>query len=258
VKDRVQSIERGIDILMALAHGPKTLAEVTRATGLSKATAFRILGSLGYENLVVKNNSHSYTLGPGCLRLIQGATQGDGAITAVAGPALDALWKATEETVALHIRVGLERICVEEIPGPQPIRYVSTVGASAPLTIGSAGRVLLAYTASSEFESVLTAILRADAGTHSADEAWLRDELDTIRRRGYALSAGERVHGAAAISVPIHGRHGFVAALSVLGPDFRLNKRRRLEMLPQLLQAAAQIGDILGESRGASDAVKAV
>jgi DNA-binding IclR family transcriptional regulator len=36
MSDRVQSIERGIDVLIALVDGPKTLAQVTRQTGLSK------------------------------------------------------------------------------------------------------------------------------------------------------------------------------------------------------------------------------
>ena len=242
MRDRVQSIERGIDVLMALAAGPKTLTEVTRETGLSKGTVFRLLASLNYENLVVKDSGNVYMLGPGCLRLMQGVMEGLGAINAVARPALVDVWEETAETVTIHVRVGLERICIGELPSPEPIRYMSTVGASAPLPVGSAGRVLLAFMPQPELDALLPSLLPAGL---FEDEASLRSELDLIRERGYALSSGERVKGAAAVSVPVHGRQGFLAALSVLGPDFRLDEERRIELVPHLRRAAETIGAAL-------------
>ena len=242
MSDRVQSIGRGIDVLMTLVQGPKTLTEVTRATGLTKGTVFRMLASLGYENIVVKSDENTYMLGPGCLRLIQGVMAGLGVVISVGRPALVHLWEKTEETVAIHVRVGTERVCVEELPSPSPVRYMSTVGSSAPLYVGSAGRVLLAFAAPTELERILDSLpishLTPEIGTLSA-------ELALIRERGYALSAGERVQGAAAISVPVIGRQDFVAALSVLGPDYRLTEERRLELLPELRRTADVIGTAL-------------
>jgi DNA-binding IclR family transcriptional regulator len=245
VSDRVQSIERGIDVLMALVQGPKTLTEVTRETGLSKGTAFRMLASLNYENMVVKSDGNAYMLGPGCLRLIQGVLEGLGAIIGVGRPALIALWEQTGETVAVHVRVGGERICIEELPSPSPVRFVSTVGSSAPLHVGSAGRVLLAFASPSERERTIDALIASDTGV---DPDKLRRELEKIRELGYALSVGERVHGAAAISVPVFGRQGFVASLSVLGPDFRLTEQHRLDFLPALRKTAEAIGTALVEA----------
>lgn len=261
MKDRVQSIERAIDILMALADGPKTLTEVTRATGLSKGTTFRLLASLNYENLVVKDGGrNSYVLGPGFLRLLHGVTQGIGAISAVARPALIELWEETGETVTIHVPIGIERICIEELPSQAPIRYTSTIGATAPLHVGSAGRILLAFTEPRELERILGSLPleRIAAGTIT-DPQELRAEVEAIRERGYAMSAGERVEGASAISVPIFGRPGFIAALSVLGPDFRLTHERRMEHLPKLRATAQTIGASLVETgrAGLTDAAEA-
>jgi DNA-binding IclR family transcriptional regulator len=69
----------------------------------------------------------------------------------------------------------------------------------------------------------------------------LRQELETVRRQGYAMSTGERIPGAAAVSVPVHGLQGFLASLSVLGPADRLQKRRRLELVPLLQETAEGI-----------------
>src|SRR5438876_440891 len=118
MRDRVQSIERGIDVLMTLVERPKTLTEVMRETGVSKATVFRMLASLGYESVVIKNGNNTYMLGPGCLRLMQGVTHGLGAVTGAGRPALRKLWEQTGETVAIHVRVGTDRICTEELPSP--------------------------------------------------------------------------------------------------------------------------------------------
>lgn len=240
--DRVQSIERGIDVLMALVQGPRTLTEITRLTGLSKGTAFRMLASLGYENVVVKAEDNTYMLGPGCLRLLDGVMHGVGAIIGAGRIALNGLREATGETVAIHVRVGTDRICIEELPSTQAIRYSSTVGSSAPLHVGSAGRVLLAYTDSEKLERMLDTLQATDP---RLDVATLAKELEVIRSRGYDLSEGERVHGAAAISAPILGRQGFVAALSVLGPDFRFTRERRLDLVAELRTAADAAGKAL-------------
>lgn len=236
---------------MALVQGPKTLKDVTTETGLSKGTAFRMLASLNYENVVVKGEGNTYMLGPGCIRLIQGVMEGLGAIIGVGRPALIGLWEQTGETVAVHVRVGAERVCIEELPSASPVRFVSTVGSSAPLHVGSAGRVLLAFAAPSELERTIDSLVVADPGV---DPDALRGELDAIRDRGYALSTGERVQGASAISVPVFGRQGFVASLSVLGPDFRLTEAHRLEFLPALRQTADAIGSALVDAGRADGA----
>jgi DNA-binding IclR family transcriptional regulator len=242
VTDRVQSIERGVDILMALARGPKTLTEITRETGLSKGTTFRMLASFTYENMVVRSNGNTYMLGPGCLRLIDGVMGGFGTIIGVGRTAIDELWEKTGETVTIHVRVGTDRICIEEVPSAQQIRYTSTVGSSAPLHVGSAGRVLLAFTPQDDLPRTLDTL---KASGVKFDTNKLLAELDVVRERGYALSEGERVHGAAAISAPIFGRQGFLAALSVLGPDFRFTEEQRMAFLPDLQRAADVAGKAL-------------
>jgi DNA-binding IclR family transcriptional regulator len=249
---RVQSVERGIDILMSLANGPKTLTEVKSETGLSKGTAFRLLASLNYENLVVKEaHSNLYMLGPGFLRLFQGVMQGVGAITAVAKPALASLWEETEETVAVHVRVGNERICIEELPSALPIRYVSTLGAAAPLHVGAAGKVLIAFMEPEEMEKTLQGLpLLPVTDSTISDLGALRQELEIVRNQGYAMSTGERIPGACAVSVPVSGLQGFLASLSVLGPADRLPRKRRLELVPRLQETATSINRSLLSAGG--------
>lgn len=240
---RVQSVERSIDILFALANGSRTLTDVARATSLSKGTAFRLLASLGHQQLVIKDPAANvYLLGPGFLRMFQGVMGDLGSLATIARPALQDLWEATSETIAMHVPIGAERVCVAELPSPEPIRYTSTVGATAPLHVGSAGKVLLAFLSPEKLVKTLAALpLISLTEATITDEAALRQELVAVARQGWAMSAGERITGAAAVSVPVRGQSDVLAALSILGPAGRLSTRRRLALLPELQGAAQRI-----------------
>lgn len=256
MSSRVQSVERSIDILLALANGNKTLTDVVRATGLSKGTAFRLLGSLGYGQLVVKDPSATvYLLGPGFLRMFQGYMGDLGSIASIARPVLTELWESTLETVAMHVSIGGERVCVAELPGPQPIRYTSTVGSTAPIHVGSAGKVLLAFQGPEKLEKSIAALpLEALTQATITERAALRQELATVARQGWAISSGERIAGASAISVPVRDEAGVVASLSVLGPEGRLSTQRLLDLLPVLQSAAQKIEALLDASKMATEA----
>jgi len=240
---RVRVIERSLDILEALSAGPRTLSEICRDTKLSKGTAFRLLAGLSHRGVVVKDPStNRYMLGPGLLRLVSGAVSGLAGVATLGRDVLAELATATGETVALHVQVGLERVCIHEIPSTQAIRYTSSVGSSAPLSVGSAGKVLLASMHVDERDRFL-ALLNDDAV-----DGDLRSTLDTVASNGWAVSTGERVTGASAISVPVRSDQ-LLFALSVLGPTARLSEERLLEFLPELTRSAALISGLMSTSQ---------
>ena len=216
----VKSVERCIDVLFVLSERPMTLTEVGSKSGLSKSTALRMLGTLAYGGLVIKDPlSGTYQLGPGSLKLGHGFMNGQGGLAALAREPLHALWAQTRETVAIHVRMGRQRVCVDEIPSPHAVRYVTEVGSSAPIYIGSAGRALLAFMQPSELDTLVGGVpFLAPATGAVIDEEEFYQELETVRRRGYATSEGERILGATAISVPVSGPGGVIASLSTLGP----------------------------------------
>ena len=50
---------------------------------------------------------------------------------------LEALAEKSRETVALHVPAGTQRVCVAQVPSPQPVRYTSSVGAARLFIPGS-------------------------------------------------------------------------------------------------------------------------
>jgi DNA-binding IclR family transcriptional regulator len=77
----------------------------------------------------------------------------------------------------------------------------------------------------------------------------LQAEVEEVRVRGYAQAVDELERGLTAIAAPIRNAHGdVIAALSVSGPSFRLDRNRVEEVLPLLLDAAREISHRLGWS----------
>lgn len=248
---RVQAVERSLDILHCLSGGPQNLTDIAFATGLSKATTFRLLATLSHRSIVMKDaRTSSYMLGPGCLALVDGVMAGLGALASAGRSTLERLRTESRETVQIHVRVSNQRVCVAEIPSPQPIRYSTAVGATAPLHVGSAGKVLLALMEPPELDRVLQSIT-----LHPVTEATITDlpvllqELRLTRERGYAISHGERFEGASGLSAPVRAGR-VLAAVSILGPSSRLGDLAIAKLVPTLLAASHDLEQALGRLDG--------
>jgi DNA-binding IclR family transcriptional regulator len=221
----VRSVARAVDLLIVLGTGPKPLRDISAEVGLTKPTTYRLLSSLKSKGMVLQDSmTGEYGLGPACFHLMSAVVNGQAGFVLDDKPTLQALRDETGETITVHTRAGLSRICIHEFPSPHSIRYIAGLGATASIHIGSAGKILLAFMPADERERVL-ADLRLTAMTANTitDANVLKKELDKVAGQGFAISHGERVDGAVGVSAPILDSTGrALAALSVLGPSERL------------------------------------
>lgn len=243
-------IERAIDILMALSDGPQGFAAVCQIVGLSKSTVHRILVGLSYCDFVVQNpTTGEYMLGSGNYRLTRSLSANNGDIAPLIRSVLVELREQTTETVILHVRVGTRRVCIEEFESPQSLRYTAGIGTSAPLHVGSAGKVLTAWSEEAQIRRLMPKELESLTDATIIDWSELLEELRTVRSQGWAESHGERVQGAFAVSAPIFDdRGGVVAALSILGPEARVTRTRLKELRHAVLIAATSASTLVGAS----------
>ena len=100
---------------------------------------------------------------------------GLGGLGPLASPTLHKLSVDTGESAALHVRAGLQRICVEQVPSPQPVRYTARVGASNPLHTGSMGKLLLAFSDPSDLGDMLDRMTLSASTEHTITD---RRQLD--------------------------------------------------------------------------------
>jgi DNA-binding IclR family transcriptional regulator len=222
---QVRAVLRTADLLLALGRGPMPLREISSDANLSKPTTYRILSSLKARGMVMQDSkSGDYGLGPACLSLMSSVLSGDVGFALASRPLLEELRDVTGETITIHVRAGLSRICVQELPSPQPLRYTAGLGATVGIHVGSAGKALLAFMPDDECERILKSLrLTTETKNTITDLDVLRTELSATKKQGFALSHGERVDGAIGVSAPVlDANDRALAALSVLGPADRL------------------------------------
>ena len=225
----VRAVERAVSILTALGAEDLRLVDLAGRLGLHKATVIRLLASLMDAGLVERDERDRYLLGPAVLRLAARQLAGHRRLVGFLRDALERIRAATGETVTVHVRVATDRVCVDELESPQAIAYRAGVGQRAPMHIGSAGKVLLAFLPDGERLALLRQLRLVritERSITSLDR--LEAELAQVRRLGYAFSSGERVIGASAVSVPVlDAEDHVVAAVSVLAPAPRLVGREQ-------------------------------
>jgi len=194
-------LDKAVSVLDAVEAAPLTLAGLVSATGLSRATAHRLAVALEVHGLLGRDVSGRFVLG----RRLTGLD-----LPALARPALEALRDRTGESAQLYVRRGDRRLCVASLESPHGLRTIVPVGASLPLAVGSAGKVL-------------------------------GDDPRPVRR-GWAQSVEERERGVASVSAPVRDAQGSVAAaVSVSGPIERTTRSPGRRYASAVVDAAGAV-----------------
>jgi len=223
VRTPVGVLDRSVGILEAVRGGCRSFAAIAAATGLTRPTTHRLLRALEAHGFVLQAPGVGYVLGPRLLDLAA-AARADLPLRELARPALERLAADTGESAQLYVRDGDRRICLDAIDSAHELRTIVDVGASLPLTKGSAGTVLLAWSPPDDLARPLGARLAA------------------VRRRGWTDSHGERQTGVASVSAPVLGPGGeLLAAISVSAPEGRLGAARARRTAPRVLDAARAV-----------------
>lgn len=224
-----------VDVLLN-ADGPTKLGTLASEVQLPKSSIHRLLAELVDLGIARRGEDGDYRPG---YRLVQWGYAADRALglRGAAEPLMRELTAAAGESLHLHVRDGLRRVCVAAVDGPHMLRPVIHLGQVMPLGRGSAGKVLLAY-ADPDVRQ------RAWEGADKQTRAHWPDPalLDEIRERGWATSVAEMEPGLTAISAAVPNRAGgALAALTISGSTSRMTEQRCEELLPDLLGTAQAI-----------------
>jgi DNA-binding IclR family transcriptional regulator len=166
----------------------------------------------------------------------------------IAYPYMEKLWKLTDETITLYVKKGYDRLCIAELPSPQPLKYTAGIGVTVPLYAGSPGKLLLAFMPPEERTEALNKIEMLSLTNKTIiNRDDLLKELLLIREQGWSTSFGERIEGASSLSVPVFNAEKRVdVSLSILGPFSRLGEEILMGYLDTLREAALSLSNRLG------------
>ena len=211
-------LEKSLRILQAFRSGDKKLrlTQLAERTGMPKSTVHRLARHL-IEHRLLDLDAGGYELGIGLFEL-SGLVPLEQRLRESALPFLQDLFMATQETVHLGVRQGLDVVYVEKIYGHSDLGLPSRVGGRLPLTCTSVGKALLAFSSIEVQESVLSRPLRRITPKSVTDTRLIARELAEVRATGFAFEREEAALGRACVAAPILVDGEPVAAISVCVP----------------------------------------
>lgn len=244
---QVQSVDRAISVLEILAQGSAGITEIALELGVHKSTVSRLVSVLEARGLVEQLGERGkYAIGFGVVRLA-GAATGRMDLSKLGQPVCQSLADAFGETVNIAVHDGGVAINITQARGSAAVSTVNWIGQRTPLHATSSGKVLLAHLPVEERKRLVSLTLDAYTSHTHVDPETLLDELDRVAAAGYAACFEELELGLHAVAVPVRGHRGeVVAAMSASGPSYRLSRERVQQIMPSMVEAAADLSSQLG------------
>jgi IclR family transcriptional regulator, pca regulon regulatory protein len=250
-RQSLQSLERGIAVIQVFSRERPalTLSEVARLTGITRATARRILLTLE-EIGHVRSDGRLFSLTPRVLSL-GWAYLSSLNLWDVTQPLMEELADRTKESCSVATLDLPDVVYVARVPTRRIMTISLGVGTRLPAHCTGMGRVLLAALPNSELDDFLADVeLQAFTERTITDAAGLRQAIERVRAEGWALVDQELEMGLRSIAAPLRAEGRTIAALNVAVAAARVPLDDLLgTMLPELLRTAELISTALDASR---------
>lgn len=245
-----QTIERAALILTQFTEETPhlTLASLAEALGLNQSTVYRYVATLQAAGLLERDvRRGGYRLG---LRVIElsNVALNQNQVRKHALDEMDALRDDLNYMVSLGVLVESDVLHIAHSAPAHWPRWHTTVGRRAVAHNTSLGKVLLASLPWHDVERLIEDYgWRPYTPNSIRDIDRLRQELDMVRERGYAVDLEERRRGTICLGAPIRDNSGkIIAALSVSGKMDKLTDETREAALPRVIEAADRVSFHLG------------
>jgi DNA-binding IclR family transcriptional regulator len=245
-------LQRGLRILEVFSgKQPRLrLQDVVESSALPKSTASRILKTLVSLNyLQFDNDSKKYFLGPKVLHLGHRYLSGLD-VRRVALPYLEELSRLTDQNVNLGILDASKVLYIESIKRRRIINAEFRIGMRLKSWQTSVGRSILAFLDEDKLEALLKEFLtdpKAREYIGSKGER-LIENLEDVRRKGYALDDEQFVQGLRTAGAPIFGGKGQpIGGISVLVLAQVVSRDELVDhFVPLLLDTSREISSVFG------------
>jgi DNA-binding IclR family transcriptional regulator len=254
----VPAVNRAIAVLDAIAAAsePSSLAALTSMLGYPKSSLLGICNTLVSGGLLQRTKPGHFRLGSRIVGLAH-AYLSKSNVTELFFETWDALDALRGETVVLSVLDGAEVVYVACRNGTQGLTFNYRIGMRLPASCSASGKAMLSTLPRQTVEELFSATALRQLTPHSllTFDA-LSKELDTVRKRGFAIDDQEVREGMCCIGAPIFEMSGNVAsaaiAMSLLSGEFK-SKEKYDKAVEIVTRFADELSRRLGGERSVSN-----
>lgn len=232
-------------------EGPVSVQRASEGLGMAASTTHRLLNLLKEEGFVTYvPASRSYEVGPQFQRVAAKIS----ARTSIADLALHRardIAARYDETTLFGVYLPRERAVSFAVRADGQKRLLYKVDMNTPLSLvwGASGKAILAFLDEDKVASILSDEGAAPAtGAQRPALSVLREELRVIRRKGYAISDGEKLPHARGIAAPVFGPQGVIGSICLTSPRDRF-RHDPDAVGREVAKAAKSLSDDLGSTK---------
>lgn len=246
----IEALARGLGVLSLFSREHPTLAmsEVVELSGLSKATAYRVLSTLEATDYLHRD-AQTKRYSPSLKVLTLGFTAiNNSNVRQVARPYLEQLSQELELTASLSILEAFWVIYIDRVRNRAIVGVLLGLGDRIPAHCSSMGKVMLAQLPEEKLDKRLAGFDFTPCTSRSIlSLETFKEELEVVRQQGFAVNDGELASGLRAIAAPIfNSKKQVVAAVNVSGNQDEISKERLHRDLPaQIIATAQSISQVL-------------
>jgi DNA-binding IclR family transcriptional regulator len=166
----------------------------------------------------------------------------------VAKPIMADLAMKLQETVHLAVLSETEILYLDKVDSPRSVGVISKIGQRGPVHCTALGKMLLASLRPEERLRIMDQIrFQAFTPRTITSKRKLAQELNRVKKEGYALDCREIEEEVECVAAPIRDHLGnVVAALSVSGPQKKIKSPKEKDFIHQVMGAAALISHKMG------------
>jgi DNA-binding IclR family transcriptional regulator len=219
--------------------------QIAEKLQMNPSTVHHIVRTLCQEGILIQDSQKKYRLG---WKLLEWSNhvmyQQD--INTDALPLCEGLVRRFNTTVHIgmfdsgEVRFVLRAASKDSVPVP------TFIGDTLPAYCSSTGKVLLAFNPSLIKPTIAKGLLQRADNTITCVEK-LKEEMNTIRSNGYAISNNENEMGLYGIAAPIKSYTGqTIAALNMVGPVGYMMGQNTQSMIHHVVKTAEAISKELG------------
>lgn len=237
---------RVLNLLEIISRNPHryTLSDLSVNLSIPKSTLSPILRTLLEKNYLSADSMHRYSIGLAAGKLGQEFIE-QVPFPGEAEKILSAITAACKEACHFGILSGGDILYLRKINSPQPIRMISSVGATLPAYSTAVGKALLMDLTYEELRSIYPEGLQAVTENTITDLDVLYRELVNARKEGFTYEIEESNAFIRCIGTPVRKNGKCAAAISVAVPTFRYNEEKADQIRSLLKSSSENLGNLL-------------